>query len=215
VKVQNIIQTIPLDKLIANPLNANRMNERTFKKLLRNIRRTGRYEPIVVRRHPKIDGSFEIINGHHRVCALKELGYGSAECVVWEVDDKEAALLLATLNRLSGSDVLDKKVELLSRLRGEFSAGELAGLLPQTKVQIEALINLRRPILPAVPDKTASGGLATPLVFYVTVEQLKIISEALSAAIEKVEGDRAARRKANALTLMAEEWMGSNIKNKK
>jgi hypothetical protein len=191
------------------------MNERTFKKLLRNIKRTGMYEPIVVRRHPKIGGSFEIINGHHRVCALKELGYGSAECVVWEVDDKEATLLLATLNRLSGSDVLDKKVELLSRLKDEFSGGELAGLLPQTKVQIEALINLRRPILPAAPDKTASGGLATPLVFYVTGEQLKIISEALSAAIEKVEGDRAAQRKANALALMAEEWMGSNIKNKK
>jgi hypothetical protein len=208
---------IPLDKLIAHPLNANKMSERIFKKLLRNIKRTGMYEPIVVRRHPKIDGGFEIINGHHRVCALKELGYKSADCVVWEVDDKEAALLLATLNRLSGSDVLDKKVELLSRLKSEFGAGELAGLLPQTKVQIEALINLRRPILPAEPDKTASVGLATPLVFYVTGEQLKIISEALSAAIEKVEGDppRRARRKANALTLMAEEWMGSNIKNKK
>ena len=140
VKGQNTIQTIPIDKLIAHPLNANRMSEVVFKKLLRNIERTGRYEPIVVRSHPEIGGSFEIINGHHRVKALVELGYETAECVVWDVNDNEAALLLASLNRLVGSDVLEKKIELLLRLREDFSAAELAKLLPHTKGQIEGFI---------------------------------------------------------------------------
>jgi hypothetical protein len=210
VKVQNIIQTIPLDKLIAHPLNANKMSEAVFKKLLRNIERTGMYEPIVVRKHPEMEAGFQIINGHHRVKALVELGYETADCVVWDVDDAEAAILLATLNRLAGSDVLDKKIELLNRLREDFGAGELAKLLPQTKKQIEALVNLKIPDVPsplfACANKHAGQGrtFGIPLVFYVSKEQLEKINEALSLVIDKAAGDTLGERKANALVLISE-----------
>jgi ParB family chromosome partitioning protein len=201
--VQNIIQTIPLDKLIAHPLNANRMSEAVFKKLLRNIERTGMYEPIVVRKHPEIGGSFQIINGHHRVSALVELGYETADCVVWDVDDAEAAVLLATLNRLAGSDVLDKKIELLNRLREDFGAGELAKLLPQTKKQIEALVNLK---IPDVPSRQIERTFGIPLVFYVSKEQLAKINQALSLVIDKAAGDTLGERKANAIVLISEHY---------
>ena len=36
--------------------------------------------------------------------ALRRLGRASARCEVWAVDDDEAMLLLATLNRLQGRD---------------------------------------------------------------------------------------------------------------
>jgi hypothetical protein len=199
--VQNIIQTIPLDKLIAHPLNANRMSEAVFKKLLRNIERTRMYEPIVVRKHPEMEASFQIINGHHRVAALVELGYETADCVVWDVDDAEAAILLATLNRLAGSDVLDKRRELLNRLREDFGAGELAKLLPQTKKQIEALVNLK---IPDVPSRQIERTFGIPLVFYVSKEQLAKINQALSLVIDKAAGDTLGERKANALVLIAE-----------
>jgi ParB family transcriptional regulator, chromosome partitioning protein len=212
IMVQNIIQTIPLDKLIAHPLNANRMSEAVFKKLLRNIERTGMYEPIVVRKHPEIDGSFQIINGHHRVKALVELGYETADCVIWDVDDAEAAVLLATLNRLAGSDVLDKRRELLNRLREDFGAGELAKLLPQTKKQIEALVNLK---IPDVPSRQIERTFGIPLVFFVSDEQLKIINKALATADEKVQAETSAERKTKSLVVIAEEWMRGNIKNQK
>ena len=199
--MQNIIQTIPLDKLIAHPLNANRMSEAVFKKLLRNIERTRMYEPIVVRKHPEMEASFQIINGHHRVAALVELGYETADCVVWDVDDAEAAILLATLNRLAGSDVLDKRRELLNRLREDFGAGELAKLLPQTKKQIEALVNLK---IPDVPSRQIERTFGIPLVFYVSKEQLAKINQALSLVIDKAAGDTLGERKANALVLIAE-----------
>jgi hypothetical protein len=199
--VQNIIQTIPLDKLIAHPLNANRMSEIVYKKLLRNIERTEMYEPIVVRKHPEMEASFQIINGHHRVAALVELGYETADCVVWDVDDAEAAILLATLNRLAGSDVLDKRRELLNRLREDFGAGELAKLLPQTKKQIEALVNLK---IPDVPSRQIERTFGIPLVFYVSKEQLAKINQALSLVIDKAAGDTLGERKANALVLIAE-----------
>jgi hypothetical protein len=159
------------------------------------------YEPIVVRKHPEMEAGFQIINGHHRVAALVELGYETADCVVWDVDDAEAAVLLATLNRLAGSDVLDKKIELLNRLREDFGAGELAKLLPQTKKQIEALVNLK---IPDVPSRPAGPSFGIPLVFYVSKEQLAKINEALSLVIDKAAGDTSGERKANALVLISE-----------
>ena len=49
----NKIQSIALDKLVAHPDNPNRMSKAKFAKLLRNIERTGRYEPLVVRPCPQ------------------------------------------------------------------------------------------------------------------------------------------------------------------
>ena len=77
IKTENTIKTIVLSKLIAHPDNPNVMSDSTFRKLVRNIERTGLYEPIVVRPHPdEKDHSatadkFQIINGHHRVKALE------------------------------------------------------------------------------------------------------------------------------------------------
>jgi hypothetical protein len=48
--------------------------------------------------------------------------------------------------------------------------------------------------------------LLKALVFFVTDEQLKIIEQALSIAIENVTGDRAAEKKAKALVTMAQEY---------
>src|SRR4030042_3895605 len=100
----NSIRTIELDKLIAHPDKPNRMSTATFGKLVRNIERTGRYEPIVVRPHPVRGNHFQIINGHHRCQALAKLGYKAADCVVWDIDDEEAEILLARPHRLCGAD---------------------------------------------------------------------------------------------------------------
>jgi ParB-like chromosome segregation protein Spo0J len=74
----NQVQSIALDKLVAHPDNPNRMSKAKFAKLLRNIERTGRYEPLVVRSCPQKPDCFQIINGHHRLQALIELGNKTA-----------------------------------------------------------------------------------------------------------------------------------------
>jgi ParB-like chromosome segregation protein Spo0J len=52
-KSESKIKSIALSKLVAHPDNPNVMSEATFRKLVRNIERTGLYEPIVVRVHPE------------------------------------------------------------------------------------------------------------------------------------------------------------------
>jgi len=214
----NVIRKIPLENLTPHPDNPNRMSKSNFAKLVRNIERTGRYEPLVVRRTSDkisifkqkttntrrttgktaisgkkpakirrttdINARFQIINGEHRWLALKELGQKTADVVIWNIDDEQTDILLATLNRLSGRDVLDKKIALLKRLNDKTQPKELAKLLPQTKKQIEKLIELNSKRVSLVRRKLSEGGsFANPLVFFVSDSQKKVIEDAIENVI--------------------------------
>ena len=196
----NSIKSIPLDKLDAHPDNPNKQSKVNFGKLVRNIERTGRYEPLIVRPYPGKEGYFQIINGHHRCHALMRLGYESADCVVWDIDDEQTDILLATLNRLGGRDNLGKKLRLLKRLNDRLDSGELAKLLPLKRKQIERLTNLKAPASPAGMNP---GSFANPLVFFVSDAQQRQIEKAISLVEEpKSKMTRAAKR-ATALTHVA------------
>jgi len=218
IKSQRKIKQIALSKLFAHPDNPNVMSDTTFRKLVRNIERTGLYEPIVVRPHPKEKDHFEIINGHHRVKALEQLGHKEADCVVWDVDDEQTAILLTTLNRLAGSDTPAKKIELLKTLTERMGTAQLAKLLPQTAKQIERLTNLK---LTVTPLKAQAEQFAIPLVFFVTKQQQGVIENAIEAAAfspstmlgtgKQCTADRTqmtkAQRRAGAITEMAEQYL--------
>ena len=232
----NRIKSIPLEKLVAHPDNPNRMSKGKFAKLLRNIERTGRYEPLVVRPYPQKScrccpkrnpndnkkTCFQIINGHNRWRALKELGYKNAEAIIWDVNDQDTDIMLTTLNRLGGSDVLDKKLALLRRLnrsafRGQTS--ELAKFLPQTVNQIKRLTELTISNCRKAVDNRKSQTL-NPLVFFLNDEQQAIVEKALSAKMKEQEpalgGAKWFRKdwtkavkNAAALTYMAQDFINS------
>lgn len=210
--------TIAINKLTAHPDNPNRMSKAAFAKLVRNIERTGKYEPLVVRPHPEKgeSGFFQIVNGHHRWLVLKQLGYKTADAVVWDIDDQQTEIFLATLNRLSGSDVLDKKLQLLKKLTEKMPVTELGKILPQTSKQLERLVNLK---LPRVP--VSAGLWRVPVVFFVTQRQQEIIEDALSMLLKQPpkavsnpaspgQGKQTkASRRAEALTAIAQSYLNS------
>lgn len=209
----NAIQSIALDKLEPHPDNPNETSRVNFAKLVRNIELSGRYEPIVARPHPTKDNFFQIINGHHRCYALTRLGYKTADCVVWDIDDEQTDILLATLNRLGGSDELGKKLALLTRLNQRMKSVELAKLLPQTAKQIERLTNLKRPS-PAAPAMTISATcFANPMVFFVNDIQQQIIENALSLVKEPQSEKTKAAKNAAALTHIARYFLNNSTTN--
>ncbi len=203
-------EIIAIEKLVENPNNPNIMSKTNFKKLVQNIKKTGLYEPIVVRPAAGKEGCFEIINGHHRCKALGLLGYESAECVVWNVDDQQAEIFLMTLNRLGGTDRVDKKIALLKNLAQKNDLKSLAKILPQKASQIEKLINLK---LPEKPFDIKAEMFASAMVFFVSESQKQIIE----AAIKKVQFDgeklTKAQRASLALTRMAEHFLETNTNN--
>jgi len=197
----NLIRSIPLEKLIAHPDNPNRMSKANLAKLVRNIARTGRYEPIIVRPHPQRKGCFQIINGYHRCHALTKLGHKTADCIVWDIDDEQTDILLATLNRLGGSDNLDKKIGLLKHLNKRMESAELAKFLPATAKQIERLVNLKRP---KEPTNISEELFANPIVFFLNDRQQQLIENAISLAAESQTKMTKAARRAAALAQIAE-----------
>jgi ParB-like chromosome segregation protein Spo0J len=216
--MQSVIELIPLSKLTANPANPNRMSKSNFNKLVAHIERTGRYEPIVVRPQTRrIKGpastrigkaGYEIINGHHRCEALRKLGHQKAQCLVWDVDQAEADLLLATLNRLQGRDEIHKRSELIERLsrlvaspRGEEpDSKQLSKLLPESKKQIERLMELCRQKQPLSKPAELTGQLANAVIFFLTDEQKNILDKALAKAVKDLSaGLTSSQRRAEAL----------------
>jgi hypothetical protein len=231
--MKNMIQSIAIDKFVPHPDNPNRMSKANFAKLVRNIKRTGRYEPLVVRpyRQTKANNrsrargamkqqshdrkgaveTFQIINGHHRWQALSQLGYKQADAVVWDIDDQQTDILLATLNRLGGSDILDKKLALLSRLNKQIQSRELAKLLPHTAKQIERLTRLKDSLRRTSRSEHQTSSFANPIVFFVDDQQKQTIENALSIAAKYLDPSFAeassAKINAAALTVIVERFL--------
>lgn len=100
--VDRVLQEIPIDRLVPHPENSNYMSAEMVRKLRQHIERTGRYEPLTVRQHPSTEDKYEVLNGHNRLRVLQAIGHDSARCVIWDVDDAQARLYLATLIDIEG-----------------------------------------------------------------------------------------------------------------
>ncbi len=203
-------QMVPIDDLRSHPRNSNVMSDDLRAKLTAHIKRTGRYPFVVVRPHPDNAGQFEILDGHHRVEILRELGHTEARCDVWDVGDREAKLLLATLNRLEGQDVPIRRAQLIHELLGEMSLGDLGGLLPETDKQIEELESLLQfpadeiaSLLQAEAEK-AEKVLPRVLTYVVTPEQQELIDRAVELASDGTPGRD---RKAKGLSYLARDFL--------
>ena len=195
---------VPLDDLLPHPLNSNVMPPEFQEKLKVHIKRSGRYPFLVVRPHPEELGRYQVLDGHHRVAVLRDLGHREARCDVWEVDDREARILLATLNRLEGQDQPIRRAELIHELLADIAVPDLAGLLPETDKQIEELLALLQ--FPAgeiermlnEQAEEAEKVLPHVLTYVVTTEQQTLIEQAVEAASDGTPGrDRKARGLAN------------------
>jgi ParB-like chromosome segregation protein Spo0J len=138
------LEDISLGLLLEHPENSNFMGTELLKKLRRHIEGTGSYEPLIVRPHPRVSGRFEIINGHNRLRVLRALNYQTVRCLVWDADDDQTRLYMATLNRLCGSEVPERRAVLVGELLANFEADRLADLLPEGRKRIQALERLYR-----------------------------------------------------------------------
>lgn len=191
-----VIERIGVDLLLEHPGNPNRMSKSNFRKLVGHIKESGDYEPVIVRRHPEKEGFYEILNGHHRTKALRGLGHTEVDCVVWDVSDERALMLVATLNQLNGRSDAKKRAGLIDELSKKFEIKELAAALPETKNAIEKLktISTSQPVL-----RMAEYDIPETLVYIVTVEQRALVEKIVNEAVDPGKGSNDAQRRAWAL----------------
>jgi len=145
---------VDLATIDGHPDNANKMPEQRYRKLRARIEETRRYPPLIVRPHPDDPQRLQLLDGHYRTRALRELGHKRASVCIWDVDDNEARILLLTLNALSGEDEPAKRARLLQQVRAGMSMDQIAAALPEDKRQLQRLVEATQPpqVIHAPPD---------------------------------------------------------------
>ncbi len=145
------ILAIELDRLMPHPANSNVMPDRLLSKLADHIAASARYPPLIVRPITLCNDhdqgaaplqTYQILDGHHRAQALRKLDRRHADCIVWQADDQEALVLLATLNRLQGQDDPRKRAALVGALASSYNLSAIAGMLPERREQIKKLLEI-------------------------------------------------------------------------
>lgn len=166
---------LPIDRLDAHPANSNVMPKALLDKLASEIKRTGFYPPIIVR---PIGERYQILDGHHRVLVLTQLGHKSVNCVAWQVDDQQALLLLATLNRMRGEDDPRKRAALLTKLRQSMGINELAERLPEDRQRVQKMLALHA-APPSPKPPTSISQMPVSLHFFVLPHERRAVEQKL------------------------------------
>lgn len=187
------IQLVPIDKMVAWPDNPNKMSDLDFQMLKYGIETTGFHQNILVWARP--DGTFEMIDGHHRMEAAAEAGYVELPAKVLPEDyplEQVEALRLA-LNRLRGTQSTTKVAEILSRLSEEYPQMDMA-LTGYGEEEYQDLISsLQEDKLDdildevggmTVQDSDDSSKVFTLELTYQTAEELKAVKKALKRAAD-------------------------------
>ncbi|MEM9915898.1 MAG: ParB/RepB/Spo0J family partition protein [Planctomycetota bacterium] len=185
------VNELAIDRLHPHPQNSNVMPEALLAKLANHVEQTDRYPPVIVRPLPVEEssvsdsaGHYQILDGHHRVEALRRIGRVSARCVVWDVDDAEALLLLAMLNRLQGQDDPRKRAALVGRLHEHLDVKTLVAKLPEDGDRLRKLMRLNDG-LPTPRPPQPIGEMPVAVHFFLLPHQRTAVERRLREAMGK------------------------------
>ena len=179
---------LPLKSLVEVPGRRRHMPPEKYAELRENLRRNALIHPVVVR-HTEGD-QYEIISGHHRVDAFRELGRNTIRVVVSEGDEEQASDGAFFAN-LMQSDLTDYKKYLgfkdrRSR-RPDLTQSELAeqsGLSESLISNILAFDNLPAAVLSACADRPSLLGSRAVVSLAALVKQGR--AEQVLKAVEKL-----------------------------
>ena len=184
------ITNIPVDLLRQPQWNPNQMDGDNLTKLGRSIDRYGLVQNLVVR-HME-DGTYEMLAGNQRLQVLSRSGINEVPCVVVELGDGEARLLCQALNRVHGEDDLGLRAELLRRVLEELPEEEVLAILPDTRMGLEALVNLGHDSMGDYLRnwEAAQAVKLKHLQFQLTGQQLEAVEEALARLMPEASNGR-------------------------
>ena len=177
-----------LEKIVMlNPADISDFPNHPFKvkqdeammEMVDSVKQYGVLVPVLVR--PKADGGYEMVAGHRRKCAATLAGITEMPCIVRNLTDDEATIIMVDSN-LQRETILPSekafaykmKLEAMKRqgqrsdltstplepkLKGSRSNEELAASSPDSRSQIQRYIRLTE-LIPPVLDMVDSGKIA-------------------------------------------------------
>ena len=146
---------MPIDSLVPNDYNPNRMTAFMYGKAIESIQTFGFIDPItVVEAKP---GRYLIVDGEHRWRAATDLGFVNIPVVILDgISAADLPRLTIILNELKGQSDPTKLSDVLGHLISESSVEEVLKGLPFTEDILKGYLGFRDLKLPAelTPDKT-------------------------------------------------------------
>jgi len=118
-----------------------KLDREPFEELKDSLKADGQWDPIIVRQ--KGDG-YELISGHRRIQAAKELGWTEIEATVKDVDDVEALLLALKTNLIRQEMSEREQGKVLYKITQEFgiTASELAKRIGKNDLWVNRRIKI-------------------------------------------------------------------------
>lgn len=171
---------IPVDKLIKSKLNP-RKDLGNIEELKESIRSQGLIYPLVVR--PKGD-VYEIVDGFRRFEAIKKLAeedsrFRLVRCKVVELSDKEAAIVIAVVNRFHKTLKQEEEAECIRMLREDFnmSEEEIAKTLAMSVDEVVKLLSIVSALRSIGKELITKGGRWRQVVAEEKLKEKAVVKE--------------------------------------
>ena len=188
------VQMIPVNKISNFPKHPYQVREdEEMDEFVKNIKENGVILPVIVR--PKEDGTYEMISGHRRKRACELAGIKQMRCIVKDLTDDEATILMVDSN-IQREEILPSekafaykmKLEAMKHQGKRIDLEENTTSLPmETKLRTDARIGLE------------NGDSGTQVFRYIRLTYL------IPELLEQVDLKRIAFRPAVELSYLSEE----------
>ena len=154
-------KVIPIDKIVFDENNPNRMSAQQVEALNKVVDRYGfAQDPWV---NEKKNGEYMVIDGEHRVKLLKERGVKSIKCKVFKIKYADVRMLRQVANKLRGSHDKDADFEEYKKIYEDGNLEEFAKLIAVEEEAFEAILEKKgdysfggNDVVPDVPKKPIS-----------------------------------------------------------
>jgi ParB family transcriptional regulator, chromosome partitioning protein len=179
---------LPLNQLVADEANV-RKTLVGIDELADHVRRDGILQPILVREHPTEAGRYQIVAGHRRFAAAKQVGLETIPAVVRVIEDNEKTALQLAENiqreGLSAIEIAEGLKALVSTCGDVQSAAERLGQTTNWVHKHLALLKIEPKIMKAI--HRARLGISQAREVYALARSGKT-EEAIEAAAAMSEG---------------------------
>ena len=141
-----------------------KFDEKHVKEILESFKVDGQWNPIIVR--PKEDGKYELIAGHYRLQASKELGWEEIEATIKDLADADADILSLKTNLLHSDMTATEKGKVINKIitKYEITQKDLATKLGISEASISnfltLVLELHKDVSTALSNGEISYGIA-------------------------------------------------------
>lgn len=194
------VQTIPIESICDFPNHPFQIRkDEVMQRMVESIADNGVRIPVLVR--PLPNGQYEMVAGHRRKEACRQLGIEMMPAIVREMSDDEATICMVESNyqredvlpserafsykmqldamkRIAGRPPRDNSVQVGQNFRGTTSREELAAESGQSSTQIQRFIRLTElipPLIQMVDEKQIAFNPAVALSYLAEKEQKNLL----------------------------------------